>query len=45
MSIKNQIVGPPSGQNLKLNVPRKTKLFVDQMQRERENYVCKLDLN
>ncbi|EDV24075.1 uncharacterized protein TRIADDRAFT_26650, partial [Trichoplax adhaerens] len=34
-----QLVGAPSGQNLKLNVPRKTKLFVDQMQRERENYV------
>lgn len=31
--------GPPVAQNQKLNVPKKTKLFVDQTQRERENAV------
>lgn len=34
--------GPPPSQNIKLNVPKKTKLFVDQAMRERENSVCKL---
>ncbi|XP_067939415.1 Bardet-Biedl syndrome 1 protein-like [Watersipora subatra] len=29
--------GPPAGQALKLDVPKKTKLFVDQTIREREN--------
>ncbi|XP_002732274.1 BBSome complex member BBS1-like [Saccoglossus kowalevskii] len=29
--------GPPVAQNQKLNVPKKTKLFVDQTMREREN--------
>ncbi|KAL5009299.1 hypothetical protein ScPMuIL_014880 [Solemya velum] len=31
--------GPPASQNIKLNVPKKTKLFVDQTMRERENAV------
>ncbi|KAH3846342.1 hypothetical protein DPMN_088643, partial [Dreissena polymorpha] len=31
--------GPPAAQNIKLNVPKKTKLFVDQTLRERENAV------
>ena len=34
-------VGPPAAQNVKLNVPKKTKLFVDQTLRERENGVSK----
>ena len=29
--------GPPAAQALKLDVPKKTKLFVDQTIREREN--------
>lgn len=29
--------GPPAGQAQKLDVPKKTKLFVDQTIREREN--------
>ena len=33
--------GPPAAQNTKLNVPKKTKLFVDQTMREREHAVCK----
>lgn len=33
--------GPPAAQNVKLNVPKKTKLFVDQTLRERENAVGK----
>lgn len=33
--------GPPVAQNIKLNVPKKTKLFVDQALRERENGVSK----
>lgn len=32
--------GPPAAQNVKLNVPKKTKLFVDQTLRERENAVA-----
>lgn len=34
---KDLMAGPPIAQNIKLNVPKKTKLFVDQTQREREN--------
>jgi Bardet-Biedl syndrome 1 protein len=33
--------GPPAAQNVKLNVPKKTKLFVDQTMRERESAVSK----
>lgn len=29
--------GPPPGQNHKLDVPKKTKLFIDQTLREREH--------
>nr|KAG5712923.1 hypothetical protein BaRGS_007520 [Batillaria attramentaria] len=32
--------GPPAAQNTKLNVPKKTKLFVDQTLREREHAVA-----
>lgn len=31
--------GPPAAQNTRLNVPKKTKLFVDQTMRERESAV------
>ncbi len=34
---KSDAPGPPAAQNQKLNVPRKTKVFVDQTMREREN--------
>ena len=37
---KDISAGPPVAQNTKLNVPKKTKLFVDQTMRERENAVC-----
>uniref|UniRef100_T1J8I6 Uncharacterized protein n=1 Tax=Strigamia maritima TaxID=126957 RepID=T1J8I6_STRMM len=36
---KDQVMGPPAAQNQKLNIPKKTKLFVDQAMRERENPV------
>jgi len=36
---KDAAAGPPPSQNQKLNVPKKTKLFVDQTMRERENSV------
>lgn len=36
---KDISAGPPAAQNQKLNVPKKTKLFVDQTMRERENAV------
>ncbi|XP_046372718.1 Bardet-Biedl syndrome 1 protein homolog isoform X2 [Haliotis rufescens] len=36
---KDLSAGPPVAQNVKLNVPKKTKLFVDQTMRERENAV------
>lgn len=32
--------GPPAAQNVKLNVPKKTKLFVDQTLKERENAIA-----
>ena len=38
---KAMSAGPPAAQNIKLPVPKKTKLFVDQTMRERENSVCK----
>lgn len=31
--------GPPLAQSIRLNVPKKTKLYVDQTMRERENAV------
>ncbi|XP_034049939.1 Bardet-Biedl syndrome 1 protein [Thalassophryne amazonica] len=34
---KDSASGPPSAQNIRLNVPKKTKLYVDQTLREREN--------
>ncbi|XP_019630714.1 PREDICTED: Bardet-Biedl syndrome 1 protein-like [Branchiostoma belcheri] len=36
---KDSRPGPPAAQNQKLNIPKKTKLFVDQTMRERENAV------
>ena len=41
MDEKDHISGPPASQSMKLNVPKKTKLFVDQTLRERENAVCR----
>lgn len=38
---KDSVRGPPASQNQKLNVPKKTKVFVDQTMREREHGVCK----
>ena len=35
--MSNTISGPPPAQSVKLNIPKKTKLFVDQSLREREN--------
>ena len=37
---KDLVKGPPAAQNQKLNVPKKTKVFVDQTMRERENGIC-----
>ncbi|KAM4617230.1 BBSome complex member BBS1 [Discoglossus pictus] len=37
---KDMAPGPPTGQSVKLNVPKKTKLYVDQTLRERENAVA-----
>lgn len=39
---KDTAPGPPTGQSIKLNVPKKTKLYVDQTLRERENAVGKI---
>ncbi|XP_013780434.1 Bardet-Biedl syndrome 1 protein homolog, partial [Limulus polyphemus] len=36
---KNLTPGPPAAQHMKLSVPKKTKLFVDQTMHERENAV------
>lgn len=33
--------GPPDAQNKKLDVPKKTKLYVDQTTRERDNAISK----
>jgi Bardet-Biedl syndrome 1 protein len=38
-------VGPPEAQMKKLDIPKKTKLYVDQTTRERDNAICKLNLN
>ncbi|XP_064623947.1 Bardet-Biedl syndrome 1 protein homolog isoform X2 [Lineus longissimus] len=37
---KDMAAGPPAAQSVKLNIPKKTKLFVDQTMRERENSVA-----
>ncbi|XP_041037906.1 Bardet-Biedl syndrome 1 protein isoform X2 [Carcharodon carcharias] len=37
---KDTSPGPPLAQSIKLNIPRKTKLYVDQTLRERENAVA-----
>lgn len=34
---KDVVLGPPAAQNVRLDIPKKTKLFVDQTLREREN--------
>ena len=36
--------GPPKAQMAKLNIPKKTKVFVDQTVRERENAVGELEV-
>lgn len=33
--------GPPKAQGVKLNLPKKTKIIVDQTVRERDNFLCK----
>ncbi|KAK6180671.1 hypothetical protein SNE40_008677 [Patella caerulea] len=38
---KDALAGPPISQNQKINIPKKTKLFVDQTLRERQNAVGK----
>jgi len=35
-SKSSTVAGPPAAQNVKLDVPKKTKLFLDQTVRERE---------
>ncbi|XP_050407312.2 Bardet-Biedl syndrome 1 protein homolog isoform X2 [Patella vulgata] len=37
---KDALAGPPISQNQKINIPKKTKLFVDQTLRERQNAVA-----
>jgi len=32
----SSVAGPPPAQNVKLDIPKKTKLFMDQTARERE---------
>jgi len=34
---KDNLVGPPEAQSKKLDIPKKTKLYVDQTTRERDN--------
>ena len=41
LDVKELTPGPPKAQSVKLNVPKKTKVFVDQTVRERENGVGK----
>jgi len=36
---KEAAIGPPAAQNTRLNVPKKTKLFVEQTMRERQNCI------
>jgi len=36
---KESAIGPPAAQNTRLNVPKKTKLFVEQTMRERQNCI------
>ena len=36
--------GPPDAQNKRIDVPKKTKLYVDQSLRERENGVGKCEV-
>jgi len=35
-SKSSTVAGPPAAQNVKLDIPKKTKLFLDQTVRERE---------
>lgn len=39
--VKDMIPGPPAAQLEKLNIPKRTKVYVDQMAREKENGVGK----
>ena len=41
LDAKDPNPGPPKGQLAKLNVPKKTRVFVDQTIRERENAIGK----
>ena len=38
---KDLHAGPPEAQSKKLDIPKKTKLYVDQTTRERDNAICK----
>ena len=42
---KELVRGPPASQGQRLNVPKKTKVFVDQTMREREHGVCEFLLS
>ena len=37
---KDLHAGPPESQMKKLDIPKKTKLYVDQTTRERDNAIC-----
>ena len=37
---KHANAGPPEAQSKKLDIPKKTKLYVDQTTRERDNATC-----
>ena len=41
LEAKDSNPGPPKAQGIKLNLPKKTKIIVDQTVRERENFACK----
>ena len=39
---KDSQAGPPDAQSKKLDIPKKTKLYVDQTTRERDNATCNI---
>ena len=41
LSEKHVNAGPPESQSKKLDIPKKTKLYVDQTTRERDNAISK----
>lgn len=40
MNERDLHAGPPEAQSKKLDIPKKTKLYVDQTTRERDNATC-----